>query len=103
MSKKGLNKVDEFVGGHLSKNAISVIVHGVRKPFQSFNIKTKIAKVDKAGIQVGVFIEQVVDVIIRCSWSGDGREGNRRVSMRVGGKGTSGISARHSIRTFRLF
>ena len=86
MSKKGLNEADEFVGGHLSKNAISIIVHSIRKSFQIFNIKAKVAKVNEAGIEVGMFIEQVVDVVIRCTRSGDGGEGNGGVSMREGSK-----------------
>ena len=86
MSKKRLDEMDEFVGGHLSENAISIIIHSVHESFQIFNVEAKVAKVNEAGIKVGMFIEQVVDVVIRCTRSGDGGEGNGGVSMREGSK-----------------
>ena len=103
MSKKGLNEVDEFVGGHLSEDAILVIIHSVHQSFQSFNITTKIAKVNEARIEVGVVLKQIIDVIIRRSRSGNGGKGNGGISLREGSKGTSRVGARHSIRIFQLF
>ena len=48
-------------------------------------------------------MKQVVDVIVRRAWLGNRCEGSGRVSLGIGGEGTSGIGARHFIRTFRLF
>ena len=50
VSEKGLNEMNEVVGGHFPENAIPIIVHRIRQTFKGFDIITKVAKIDKAGM-----------------------------------------------------
>ena len=48
--EEGLNEMNKIVGGHFPEDAISIIVHRIRQTFKGFDIITKVAKIDEAGM-----------------------------------------------------